>query len=104
MDGRGRASGSHSARAWISGISLKRVDCSLMTSGRFEISAILDNERSEGQRKPNRSALWANGNSPAQKHRKGQVLRWKEDGGLGLGPGRALIAVRPALLVLIAGW
>lgn len=41
MDGRGRASGSHSARAWISGISLKRVDCSLMTSGRFEISAIL---------------------------------------------------------------
>lgn len=27
--------------AWISSISLKRVDCSLMTSGRFEISAIL---------------------------------------------------------------
>lgn len=31
-----------------------------------------------------------------------RFLRWKEDGGLGLGPGRALIAVRPALLVLIA--
>lgn len=62
-----------------------------------------DNERSEGQRKGNRRTLWANGNTPAQKHRKSQVLRWKEDGGgLGLGPGRALIAVRPALLVLIA--
>lgn len=44
-----------------------------------------DNERSEGQRKGNRRTLWANGNSPAQKHRKSQALRWKEDGGAGLG-------------------
>lgn len=34
-----------------------------------------DNERSEGQRKQNRRALWANGNSPAQKQRTCQVLR-----------------------------
>lgn len=77
----GRRTGSRfplctSSSAWINGYLAEEGGLLFDDVGPFRnFGDIGDNERSEGQRKQNRRALWANGNSPAQKQRTCQVLR-----------------------------